>query len=127
LDIDASDGKPDCEATWNGAQSFVRRSPDYQRDIFNDDSEIDPDAPAVLVTEDMTSVLFDVTAHVRRAYACGDMSPSWIVRRASRPGGKIWFFTKEARVALCYCGRLDLCESDQIDPALYIGPPEGLE
>jgi hypothetical protein len=126
IDADISDGQPDCPQQWNGAQAFVRRSPSFAKDFF-DGAPLDPDAPAVLVTDDARAVMFDVTEHVRRAYACGDLTPSWIVRRASHSGGKIWFFSREAREGLCACGRLDLCADDEVDPALYIGPEEGLE
>jgi hypothetical protein len=130
-DADTTDGDPDCPEEWNGAQDFVRRSPDLPPKIVElfRDAPLDPDAPAALVhREDGASpVLFDVTEHVRRAYACGDLSPSWLFRRASRSGKKVRLLTREAREAACACGRQHLCQLDALEPMLYVGPPEGLE
>jgi hypothetical protein len=126
IDPEAVDGEPDCAQQWDGGAAFIRRSPDYPDEIF-EEAPIDPDAPSVNVVKGDREILFDVTEHVRRAYTCGDLSPSWLIRRASHSGAKMFFFNKEARAGLCACGRVDVCTEPDLEPALYIGPPEGIE
>jgi len=126
-DLDVLGNQSDCDVSWYGAEAFLRTRPELVADL-HPEVGVDLEAPFGRYFDDDEEILLDVTAHVREAYACGDLSPSWVIRRADRRGGKMKFFSREAPTQLCECAAdgykraVPLCGVD-VAPKLLISTP----
>lgn len=106
IDPNVQNPKVNCENPGNWTEKYIRRAPAASgirsKDV-KQGAAVDDSTPTRVLNQPGYFTL-DVTDHVRKANQCGDVSPSWIIRRPNNDGIRPRILTKESEDLLDSCG-----------------------